>query len=110
MLATGYLGVICFGPLPPLVLLGVTRRAPFYCRHAVQALNAALTWLIYLVCAAIAGGVLAMDSVTVALAVMIPVVAAGWVWLAVLLVRAAAAAARGEFRALPAWACGTLVH
>jgi hypothetical protein len=109
-LAFGYLGVLLLGPLPPLAVLLVARRAPVLRRHAVQALNTALTWALYLVCAVIAGGVLAMDSATVALLVMIPVVISGWAWLAVLLLRAAADASRGVFRELPAWACATFVR
>jgi len=110
LLAIGYLGVLCLGLLPPLAVFLVTRRDPFLRQHAVQALNTALTWLIYLVCAVIAGGVLAMDSITVALTVMIPVIAAGWVVLAVLLAGAANVARRGGFRELPAWACAALVR
>ncbi len=110
LLAIGYLGAICLGPLPPLAVFAASRRDPFARRHAVQALNAALTWLLYLVCAVIAGGVLAMVSLTVALAIMIPVTVAGWLVMAMLLVRAAAAAIRGGFRELPGWACATLVR
>jgi hypothetical protein len=110
LLSFCYLGVLCLGPVAPLAVLLVTRRTPFLRRHAAQALNTALTWVLYLVCAAIAGAVLAMDSVLVALVIMIPVIIAGWVLLAVLLFRAAAAASRGGFLELPTWACATFVR
>jgi hypothetical protein len=110
LLAFGYLGVLCLGPLPPLAVLLVTRRSPVLRVHAVQALNTALTWALYLVSAAIVGGLLALDSITVALVIMIPVTTFGWAWLAVTLFRAAAAAGRGEFRELPGWACAAFVR
>jgi hypothetical protein len=110
LLSFCYLGVLCLGPVAPLAVLLVTRRTPFLRRHATQALNIALTWPLYLVCAAIAGAVLALDSVVVALVIMIPVTIAGWALLAVLLFRASAAASRGGFLELPAWACATFIR
>jgi Domain of unknown function (DUF4870) len=71
--------------------------------HAAQALEVSLTTLLYTVCGVIVGGVLALDSVDVALIVGVPLVVALWVSVLVVLIRAAAAASRAEWYAVPRW-------
>jgi uncharacterized membrane protein len=105
------LGAIFLGPVAPLlVLLAEGRRSPFVRQHVVQALNLTLTFLLYGVSALIVTGLLALDTLIVALAVMAPVFLAGWLVMLTQLIRGAAAATRGTFRELPRWMCATLVH
>lgn len=111
MLGTlSYAGAIVTGPVMPLfVYLGERRSSPFVRQHAAQALNVALTWLLYAVSGTIVGALLAFDNSHVALFIMVPIAVAGWLVMAAHLVWAAAAARRGGFRRLPSWACATLV-
>lgn len=105
-----YLGVILSGPIVPLtVYLASRHTSPFVRRHAVQALNLALTWLFYAISGAIVGALLALDNIWAALGVMIPVAVAGWAAMLAQLVPAAATARRGGFRQIRAWACSPLV-
>jgi hypothetical protein len=71
--------------------------------HAAQALELSLATLLYTVCGVIVGGVLALDSVDVALIVGVPLVVALWVSVLVVLIRAAAAASRAEWYPVPRW-------
>jgi uncharacterized Tic20 family protein len=108
--ALSYLGAIVLGPLVPLVVyLARRRRSPFVRRHAAQALNVALTGLLYALSGTIVGVLLAFDSGKAALAVMVPIAAIGWLIILAHLVRGAAAARRGDFRQIPAWICSPLV-
>ena len=108
--AVSYAGVIVAGPVVPLVVyLGARHGPPFLRQHAAQALNAALTWLLYGVSGAIVGALLALSTVRAALLIMIPLAVIGWLVMATYLVLAATAASRGGFRQLPAWACSPLV-
>ena len=106
----GYLGVIAAGPVVPLAIyLARGRNSQFVRRHAAQALNVALTWLLYAVCGAIVGALLAFDTVRAALIVMVPIAVAGWLVMLAQLVPAATAARRGGFHQIPSWACSPLV-
>jgi len=108
--ALSYAGVIVTGPVVPLsVYLGARHRSPFVRQQAAQALNVALTWLLYAVSGAIAGALLSLSSARAALLVMVPLAAIGWLIMVTYLVLAAIAASRGGFRQLPAWVCSTLV-
>lgn len=108
--AVSYAGAIVAGPVVPLVVyLGQRRSSPFVRQHAAQALNVALTWLLYAVSGTIVGVLLAFDNGHVALFIMVPLAAAGWLVMAAHLVWAAIAARRGGFRRLPSWACAPLV-
>ena len=60
--ALGFLG-------PLVVLLAVGNRSPFVRRHAVEALNFNLTWLIYIVVAAILAFLLVGIPILIALAI-----------------------------------------
>lgn len=105
-----YLGVILLGPVVPLAIY-LTRRhtSPFVRRHAAQALNLALTWLLYAISGAIVGALLNFDNTRAALGVMVPLAVAGWGVMLAQLVPAAATASRGGFRQIPAWACTPMV-
>jgi uncharacterized Tic20 family protein len=107
--AFGYLGAI-LGPVPPLfVYLSRRHASPFVRWHAAQALNVALTFLLYLLCGAIAGFLLSLDTPKAALWVMVPIAVTGWLITVRHLMRAAAAAARGDFIQIPAWICSPFV-
>jgi uncharacterized Tic20 family protein len=105
-----YLGVPFLSVLGPLAVYLAGRDLAFTRRHAAQALNLAITVLIYNFCALLMGGVLALDSLAVALTVMIPVTAALWLIALYHLARCALAASQGGFRQVPAWLCATLVR
>jgi uncharacterized Tic20 family protein len=107
----GYLGVPFVSVLAPLAVYAARgRHSPFARAHARQALNAALTLVLYNACALIAGGVLALDAVAAALLIVLP--ATLFLWLAALayLMRAAAAAGRGRYYQLPGWLCATILR
>jgi uncharacterized Tic20 family protein len=109
--AFGYFGAILTGPvLPLLVYLSRRRVSPFVRWHSAQALNVALTFLLYLVCGAIAGFLLSLDTPKAALSIMVPVAVAGWLITALYLVRGANGAVGGEFREIPAWICSPFVR
>jgi len=107
----GYLSVPFFGFLLPLaVYLTSLRRARWLRVHAAQAINVWLTVILYELSAAIIGAMLVLDSRTVALAVVVPAVAALWLTTLVFLVRAATAARRGQTYTFPRWLCAPLVR
>jgi uncharacterized Tic20 family protein len=100
----GYLGVpftLCVAPLA--VYLMSPRGRAFTRAHAAQALDVSLTTLVYTFCGVIVGGVLALDSVDVALIVGVPLVVALWLSVLVVLIGAASAASRGEWYPVPRW-------
>ena len=107
---SGYLAAIFLGPLIPLVMyLIARRRSPFRRFHAATALNLSLTWLLYALCCLILCGMLLLDSLTVALVVVIPI--AFGIWLSGLryLIRGIGAAHAGEQRyEVPAWICAQI--
>lgn len=109
--ALSYAGVIVTGPVAPLaVYLGVRHGSPFVRQHAAQALNVALTFALYLLCGAIAGFLLSLDTPKAALWVMVPIAVIGWLITVRHLVRAAAAAAGGDFVQIPPWICSQFVR
>ena len=69
-----------------------------------------LTVTLYELSAAIIGAMLVLDSPRVALTVVVPLVAALWLAALAFLVRAAAAARRGQVYAFPRWLCAPLVR
>jgi uncharacterized Tic20 family protein len=101
----GYLGVAITGFVVPLeVYLVSARRSAFAHQHAAEALRVTWAAILYGICALIIGGMLALDSVTVAVIVVGPLALAFWLVLVVHLVRAARAAHRGEPpREFPGW-------
>jgi uncharacterized Tic20 family protein len=107
----GYLGAIFLGPLIPLAVYLIRRRKSQFLRyHAARALNMSLTVLVYLVCCLILGALLAVDTVTLSLCVVIPLVAILWLFMLKYLVRGAGAAQRGDSYDVPNWICATLFN
>ncbi len=106
----GYLGAIVLGPvIPAAVYVFRSRRSPFLRSHAAAAVNLSLTATLYAVCCLILGGLLALDSVTVALVVALPVAVAIWASMLWYLVRGIGAASRGEKYEVPGWICAHIV-
>jgi uncharacterized Tic20 family protein len=104
-----YLGAIFLGPLIPLAVFAVRRRKSEFMRyHGARALNLSLTVLLYVVCCAILGAMLALDSVTLALAVALPLVFLLWLAMLKYLIRGVIAAQRGEPYEVPSWICATV--
>jgi len=107
----GYLGAIFLGPLIPLAVYLIRRRKSEFMRyHGARALNMSLTVLMYLLCCLILGALLALDTVTLSLAVAIPLVAVLWLFMLKYLVRGAGAAQRGDSYDVPTWICATLFN
>ena len=106
----GYLGAIVLGPVIPLAVYALrARRSPFMRYHAATAVNLSLTGALYAVCCLILGGLLLLDSVTVALLVALPVGFAIWVSMLRYLIRGVVAANRGEEYEVPDWICAHIV-
>ena len=105
----GYLGAIFSGPLIPLALYATVRRRSWYLRfHATMALNLSLTGLLYALCCLILCGMLLLDSLTAALAIVIPIAAGLWLMVLRYLIRGFGAANRGERYEAPAWICARI--
>ena len=106
----GYLGAIFLGPVIPLAVYAIrSRRSPFLRYHAVAAVNLSLTAALYGLCCLILGGLLLLDSVTVALVVALPVGLVIWASALRYLIRGAIAANRGERSEAPNWICAHIV-
>jgi uncharacterized protein len=105
----GYLAAIFLGPVIPLVMYIIgRRRSPFRRFHAATALNLSLTGLLYAVCCLILCGLLLLDSLTVALVVVIPIALVIWLSVLKYLIRGIGAANRGERFEVPAWICAQI--
>ena len=106
----GYLGAIVLGPVIPVtVYVFRSRRSPFLRYHAAAAVNLSLTAALYALCCLIVGGLLMLDSITVALIVALPVAIAIWASMLRYLVRGIGAASRGEEYEVPDWICAHIV-
>jgi uncharacterized Tic20 family protein len=106
----GYLAAIFLGPLIPFVLYLIARRkSPFRRFHAATAFNLSFTGLLYALCCLILCGLLLLDSLTVALAVTIPLAVGLWLSVLKYLIRGIGAANRGERCDVPAWICAQIV-
>jgi hypothetical protein len=106
----GYLGAIVLGPvIPAAVYVFRSRRSPFLRYHAAAAVNLSLTAALYAVCCLILGGLLMLDSITVALLVALPAAVAIWASMLRYLIRGIAAAGRGEEYEVPDWICAHIV-
>ena len=106
----GYLGAIVLGPVIPLVVYALrARRSPFMRYHAATAVNLSLTGLLYALCCLILGGLLLLDSIAVALFVVLPIGFAIWVSMLRYLIRGVVAANRGERYEVPSWICAQIV-
>ena len=106
----GYLGAIFLGPVIPLVVYALRARgSPFMRYHAVTAVNLSLTGALYGLCCLILGGLLLLDSIAVALVVVLPIGFAIWVSMLRYLIRGVVAANRGERYEVPSWICARIV-
>ena len=106
----GYLGAIVLGPVIPLVVYVLrAKRSPFMRFHAAMAVNLSLTGLLYALCCLILGGLLLLDSIAVALVVMLLVGFVIWVSMLRYLIRGVIAANRGERAEVPCWICARIV-
>jgi uncharacterized Tic20 family protein len=106
----GYLGAAFLGPVVPLaVYLLKSGKSPFLRYHAATAANLSLTGVLYGLCCVIIGGLLALDAVTAALIIALPLASGVWLLLLRNLIRGAAAASRGEEVEVPAWICARMV-
>ena len=72
-------------------------------------MNLSLTGALYAVCCLILGGLLSLDSVTVAVGVALPVAVAVWASMLRYLIRGVGAANRGEEYELPDWICAHIL-
>ena len=107
----GYLGAIFLGPIIPLIVYAArARRSPLMRYHAAVAVNLSVTFLLYAVCCLILGGLLALDSVTVALIVGLTVGVVIWLIMLRCLISGVIAANRGERQHVPGWICAQIVH
>jgi uncharacterized Tic20 family protein len=106
----GYLGAIVLGPVIPLVVYAAgSRRSSFLRYHAATAVNLSLTATLYGLCCLILGGLLALDSITVALIVALPVGLVIWASMLRYLIRGVISANRGERGEMPDWICARIV-
>jgi uncharacterized Tic20 family protein len=106
-----YLAVPFLSFLVPLTVYVIKRQRSAFVRYqAAQALNLSVTGLLYSICVLILGGVLALDSLNVAVLAAIPLIAALWLTSLGYVVRAAAAAGRGDYYRIPAWICATMAR
>jgi Domain of unknown function (DUF4870) len=104
-----YLGAIFLGPVIPLVLyLTGSRTRPSLRYHAARALNLSVTGLLYGLCCLILGGLLLLDSLTVALVVAVPIGVVIWLTVLTYLIRGIGAANRGEEYEVPGWICAPM--
>jgi uncharacterized Tic20 family protein len=106
----GYLGVIVLGPVIPLAIYAVGgRRSPFLRKHAAAAVNLSVTCLLYGLCCAIVGGLLALDIVALGLVIGILLGLALWLTMLRYLIRGVGAASRGEQDEIPGWLSAEVV-
>ena len=99
-----YLGVPFTLFLVPLAIyLTSLGNRRFARAHAVVALSLSLATVLYTFSIVIVGGVLALDSATVGTLVAAALLVLLWAGVLVVVLRAAAAAGRGEMYQLPRW-------
>jgi hypothetical protein len=107
----GYLGAIFLGPVIPLITFWLRRdKSQFMRYHSARALNLSLTVLLYVICCAILGGMLALDTIALGLGVGLPLVFLLWLAMLKYLIRGVGAAQRGEPYEVPSWICATVVR
>jgi uncharacterized Tic20 family protein len=106
----GYLGAIFLGPVIPLIVYALRAgRSPFMRYHAATAVNLSLTGALYGLCCLIVGGLLLLDSIAVALFVVLPIGFAIWMSMLRYLIGGVVAANRGERYEVPSWICARIV-
>jgi uncharacterized Tic20 family protein len=106
----GYLGAIFLGPVIPLVIyLLRARKSAFMRFHAATAVNLSLTVTLYGISCLILGGLLLLDSITVALVIGLTLGFLLWLTMLKYLIRGVIAANRGEEFEVPSWICARFV-
>jgi uncharacterized protein len=106
-----YLGVPFLGPLVPLAIFLFKGRSSAYARrHAAQALDLAITTLLYSICALILGTMLALDNIVLALVVVVPLAVALWLVTLAYVIVAGSSASRGDYYSIPSWICACIAH
>jgi hypothetical protein len=106
----GYLGAIFLGPVIPLIVYAIgARRSSFTRYHAATAVNLSISCLLYGLCCAIFGGLLALDSVVVALCIALSLGFLLWLTMMRYLIRGVAAANHGEKVTIPSWICAQIL-
>jgi uncharacterized Tic20 family protein len=99
-----YLGVPFTLSLVPLAVYLTSLRGRRFARaHAAVALTLSLATILYTVSIVIVGGVLALDSTAVGTLAAAALLAGLWAGVLIVVIRAAAAAGRGEMYRLPRW-------
>jgi hypothetical protein len=107
--AVGYLGAMFLGPVIPLIIYAAgSKSRPFLRYHVTRALNLSVTGALYGLCCLILGGLLLLDSLTVALVVAVPIGLGIWLIVLSYLIRGLAAASRGEQYEVPGWICAQI--
>ena len=106
----GYLGAMILGPVIPLIIYYAARirGRPFLHYHVARALNLSVTGLLYGLCCLILGGLLVLDSLTVALVVAVPIGLGIWLTVLRYLIRGLGAANHGEQYEVPGWICAPI--
>ena len=105
----GYLGAMILGPVIPLIIYTTgSRGRPFLRYHVAQALNLSVTGLLYGLCCLILGGLLVLDSLTVALIVAVPIGLGIWLTVLSYLIRGLSAANHDERYEAPGWICAQI--
>jgi uncharacterized Tic20 family protein len=106
-----YMGVPFLSLLAPLTAyLARARDSQYVRRHAAQALNLAITVLLYDFCLIILSAILGVVRIGLALEIAGPLAVALWLSALYFLVRGAVRAGQGSFRPIPTWICATLVR
>jgi len=106
----GYLGAIFLGPIIPLVIYLLRGRKSAFMRfHAATAVNLSLTATLYGISCLILGGLLLLDSITVALVIGLTLGFALWLTMLRYLIRGVIAANHGAEFEVPSWICAHIV-
>ena len=106
-----YLGVPFLGPLVPLAIYLIKRRASgFVRRHSAQAVNLSITALVYSFCILILGAMLALGSILLALVIGVALAVVLWLAALAYVIAACASTNRGGSCRIPAWLCATIVR
>ena len=106
-----YLGVPFLGPVIPLVIYLIKKRASAFVRyHSAQALNLSITALLYTICILIVSTMLSLDSIVFALIVGVTLAVALWLATLVYVIRTGSRANRGSYYRIPGWLCATMVR
>jgi uncharacterized Tic20 family protein len=106
-----YLAVPFLTFLVPLAVYLIKMRGSRFVRcQAAQALNLAITVLLYSACVLILGTMLTLDNPGIALLIAVPIAAALWLVALGYVIRAGMAASRGQYFSIPGWICATIAR